>query len=81
MSALPLYVEDDVVPRTRRVFHVPLLFLPPQGLIMDRAPWLDWTLPPLRHLGGYYDRVAPRVGEHYDLPESDVSLVDAVSAW
>ena len=78
MSALPSYVGDDVVLRTRRVFHVPLRFLPPQGLIVGRAPWLDWTPPLLWHLGGYYDRVAPRVGEHYDLPESDASLVDVV---
>ena len=77
MSALPSHVGHDVVLRSRHVFRAPLHFLPPQGLIVGRAPWLDWTPPLLRHLGEYYDRIALRVGEHYDLPGSVASPVDA----
>ena len=46
---------------SRYVFHAPLRFLPPQGLIVVRAPWLDWTPPLLRHLGEYHDRIALHV--------------------
>ena len=49
-----------MVLRSRHVFRVPLRFLPPQGLIVVRAPWLDWTPLLLRHLGEYYDRIALR---------------------
>ena len=48
---------------------------------MGRAPWLDWIPPLLRYLGEYYDRVAPRVEEYCDLPESDASLVGVVFVW
>ena len=72
---------------SRYVFHAPLHFLPPQGLIVVRAPWLDWIPPLLRHLGEYHDCIALHGGGggggggYYDLPGSIVSPVDAAFVW
>ena len=77
---------------SRYVFHAPLRFLPLHGLIVVRAPWLDWTPPLLRHLGEYHDRIALHgggggggggggLGGCYDLSGSVVSPVDAAFVW
>ena len=71
---------------SRHVFRAPLRFLPPQGLIVVRAPWLDWTPPLLRHLGEYHDRISllgggGGGGGYYDLHGSVASPVDAAFVW
>ena len=37
--------------RSRHIFRAPPRSLPPQGLIVGRAPWLSWIPPLLRPLG------------------------------
>ena len=53
---------------------------------MVHAPWLDWTLPLLRHPEEYRDYVVLGEGgggggERYDLPGSVMSPVDAAFVW
>ena len=60
MIALLSQVGDDVVLRSRYVFRALLRFLPPRGLIVVHALWLDWTLLLLRHLGECRDCVVLR---------------------
>ena len=60
----------------------PLRSLPPQGLIVGRAPGLGWILPLRRpHGGGGYDRIALREGDYCDLPESVASLAGTRFVW
>ena len=81
MIALLLLAGGDVVLRSRHVLRVLLRFLPPQGPIVVRAPWLSWTLLLFLRLGGCHDRVVPHGEECYDLAGSVVSPVDVAFVW
>ena len=72
---------DDVVLRSRHVLRALLRSLPPRGLIVVHALWLDWILLLLRHLGECRDYVVLCGGECYDLLGSIVSPVDAAFVW